>query len=146
MSTNLPITFEDKINSAELLAYIQQFGEHTYLTAEEINQIRDAINELALPDARKDRLLENTSVTGAYALDYSSYELWNLTLTGNTTFSESNLEPKTILIRCTGNFALTFPSGWSSGITGVYNGTLSNVIVVQNFKSGLYKVSIIQPD
>lgn len=104
------------------------------------------LNAITSLFARKDRLIENTSVTGAYALDYSSYELWNLTLTGNTTFSESNLEPKTIIIRCTGNYALTFPSGWSSGITGVYNGTLSNVIVVQNFKSGLYKVSIIQPD
>lgn len=59
MSTNLPITFEDKVNSAELLAYIQQFGEHTYLTSEEINQLRDAINELALPDI----FLKTTPIT-----------------------------------------------------------------------------------
>lgn len=95
---------------------------------------------------RKDRLLENATVSGTYALDYSSYEIWNLTLTGTTTFSESNLEPKTILIRCTGNFALTFPAGWSTGITGAYIGTVSNTIVVQYFKTGIYKVSIIQPD
>lgn len=52
--SNLPITFQDKENSPELLAYLQQFGEKSYLSAEEINQIRDSINELAegfLPDA-----------------------------------------------------------------------------------------------
>lgn len=95
--------------------------------------------------ALKDRLLENASVTGSYALDYGSYELWNLTLTGNTTFSESNLEPKTIIIRCTGNFALTFPANWSTDISGIYDGTVQNLIVAQYFKAGVYKVSIIQP-
>ena len=52
--SNLPIQFQDKENSPALLAYLQQFGEKSYLSAEEINQIRDAINELAqgsLPDA-----------------------------------------------------------------------------------------------
>jgi hypothetical protein len=50
MSTNLPIAWEDKVNSPELLAFLQQYGPETYLTAEEINQIRDAINEIGLPD------------------------------------------------------------------------------------------------
>jgi hypothetical protein len=50
MSTNLPIVWQDKVNSPALLAYFQQFGEETYLSAEEINQIRDAINEIGLPD------------------------------------------------------------------------------------------------
>jgi len=96
--------------------------------------------------ADKDRLLENATVTGTYNLDYNAYELWNLTLTGTTTFTESNLHPKTILIRCTGNFALTFPSGWSTDITGIYTGTVQNLIAVQYFKSGVYKVVITQPN
>jgi hypothetical protein len=93
----------------------------------------------------KDRLLENATVTGAYALDYAAYELWNLTLTAAASFTESNLEEKTILIRVTGNFALTLVAAWSTDITGVYDGTVQNIIVVQYFKSGVYKVQITQP-
>ena len=94
----------------------------------------------------KDRLLESTTVSGSYNLDYGSYDLWNLTLTGAATFTESNLERKTILIRCTGNFAITYPANWSTDITGTYNGTKQNIIVVQYFKSGVYKVQITQPN
>ncbi|MDR6844494.1 hypothetical protein [Flavobacterium granuli] len=46
MSSNLPVNWLDKVNSPELLAFLQQYGEETYLSAEEINQIRDALNEL----------------------------------------------------------------------------------------------------
>jgi hypothetical protein len=44
--SNIPIQFQDKINSPELLAFLQQFGEQTYADAELINKFRDAINEL----------------------------------------------------------------------------------------------------
>jgi hypothetical protein len=44
---HLPIEWEDKINSPELLAFLQQYGQEHYLSAEEINQIRDALNELS---------------------------------------------------------------------------------------------------
>lgn len=40
------LNWVDKVNSPELQAYLQQFGSETYLTAEEINSIRDAINAL----------------------------------------------------------------------------------------------------
>lgn len=46
MSDNLPILWKDKINNPELLAFLQQYGSAEYLTAEEINQLRDAVNEL----------------------------------------------------------------------------------------------------
>lgn len=45
--SNLPIEFEDKENSPELLAFLEQYGPTKYLSAEEINKIRDCINELA---------------------------------------------------------------------------------------------------
>jgi hypothetical protein len=93
----------------------------------------------------KDRLLENATVTGSFVLNYSLYELWNITLTGATTLTESNLEEKTIIIRATGNFALTLVAAWSTDITGTYDGTVNNIIVVQYFKSGVYKVQITQP-
>ena len=72
--SNLPIQFQDKENSPALLAYLQQFGEKSYLSAEEINQIRDAINELAqgsLPDAVFAHTHPISDVTGLpMALDY----------------------------------------------------------------------------
>jgi hypothetical protein len=50
MSEFLPIEWEDKVNSPELLAFLQQFGNEHYLSAEEINQLRDALNEIGFPD------------------------------------------------------------------------------------------------
>jgi hypothetical protein len=46
MNSNLPIEWEDKVNNPELLAFLQQYGNTEYLSAQEINQLRDAINEL----------------------------------------------------------------------------------------------------
>lgn len=46
MSIQFPISWEDKINSPQLLAFFQQFGYKSYLSAEEINLIRDALNYL----------------------------------------------------------------------------------------------------
>jgi hypothetical protein len=46
MSENLPLEWEDKENNAELLAFLQQYGAKEYLTAEEINKVRDGINEI----------------------------------------------------------------------------------------------------
>ncbi|WP_445458415.1 hypothetical protein [Flavobacterium sp. HNIBRBA15423] len=42
----LPLTWEDKINSPQLLALLQQYGIKSYLDAEQINEIRDALNWL----------------------------------------------------------------------------------------------------
>ena len=44
--SNLPIQFIDKENSPALLAFMQQFGEQSYVDAELINKFRDAINEI----------------------------------------------------------------------------------------------------
>ena len=46
MSNNLPILWVNKVNNPELLAFLEQYGSAEYLTAEEINQMRDAVNEL----------------------------------------------------------------------------------------------------
>lgn len=62
MSQLLPIDWEDKVNSPELLAYLQQFGYKTYLSAEEINQIKEAINFL-YKQARPDEVLKLGEIT-----------------------------------------------------------------------------------
>lgn len=42
----LPIAWDNKVDSSELLAFLQQYGSIHYLSAAEINLVRDAINEL----------------------------------------------------------------------------------------------------
>lgn len=46
MSTLLPLAWENKENKPELESYVAQFGARFFLTAEEINELRDAMNEL----------------------------------------------------------------------------------------------------
>jgi lysophospholipase L1-like esterase len=48
MSANLPITWLDKKNSPELEAFLKQYGDQYCMKAEEINQLRDAVNEMAV--------------------------------------------------------------------------------------------------
>lgn len=48
MSTVLPLTWLDKKNSPELEAFLKQYGDQYVMTAEEINQLRDAVNEMAV--------------------------------------------------------------------------------------------------
>jgi hypothetical protein len=96
-----------------------------------------------------EKLVTNASVTGSYGIDWSN-DVWDLTLTGNTTLTESNLpasgKTKTITLNISGNFTLTYPAGWTSKITGAYSGTATlNTITIQYYGSGKYKVLIVQP-
>ena len=58
MSDNLPILWEDKVNNPELLAFLEQYGSAEYLAAAEINQMRDAVNELFYK-VRQSKIYEN---------------------------------------------------------------------------------------
>jgi len=96
-----------------------------------------------------EKLVTNSSVTGSYAIDWTN-DVWDLTLTGNTTLTESNLPAsgttKTITLEISGNHTLTYPSGWTSKITGAYSGTATlNTITIQYYGVGKYKVLIVQP-
>lgn len=66
MSEFLPIAMEDKVDSPALLAFLQQFGEQNYLSAAEINNIRDAINEL---DSERQKTSEKGQANGYASLD-----------------------------------------------------------------------------
>lgn len=95
-------------------------------------------------------LVTNSSVTGSYNIDWNN-DVWALTLTGNTTLTESNLpgsgHTKTITLQISGNFTLSYPSDWTDFISGSYDGaTALNTITVQYFGTGKYKVLIVQPD
>ena len=72
--SNFPIQFTDKVNSPELLAIMQQFGEQTYVDAELINKFRDALNELHARTADT-RIVENTGLQ-IVGTDVVINELW----------------------------------------------------------------------
>ena len=98
----------------------------------------------------KSKLVENLNVSGTYDIDYS-FDTWNLVVTGATTFTESNLptsgtNTKAITLIVTGEFAITFPAGWTTNIVGDYDGAVRNNIVVEFIKTGDYTVQITQPD
>nr|WP_315245165.1 hypothetical protein [uncultured Flavobacterium sp.] len=90
----------------------------------------------------------NVTTSGSYNLNYN-YDTWILTLTGATTFTESNLpaagKTKVISIYVSGNYSLTYPSGWTSHISGSYSTTKLNQIVVEYLSTGVYWVTITQP-
>jgi hypothetical protein len=48
MSSNLPLTWNNKKNSPLLADFIAKYGAEYCMTAEEINQLRDAVNEMAV--------------------------------------------------------------------------------------------------
>lgn len=96
-------------------------------------------------------LITNASVSGTYNIDWSAGDVWNLTLTGNTTLTESNLPAsgltKTINLQIVGNFTISYPTDWTDFISGSYVGAATlNTLTCQYFGATKYKVQIVQPD
>lgn len=94
-------------------------------------------------------LTEDATVTGTHDIDWDE-DTHYLTLTGNTTFTESNLPAtgytKTITIYASGDYTLTLPSNWDTNISGSYDGTVLNQIVIEYIKSTVYWMTINQAD
>ncbi len=90
--------------------------------------------------------IENLTTTGVYDVDYSAGDNWDLTLTGNTTITESNIPAvglvKTITIHVIGVFALTLPVAWVVVGGGTYDGVNGSQLVVQSWNNGNYYVVI----
>jgi hypothetical protein len=98
-----------------------------------------------------DRLEEDATVTGTKNIDWTAYEDFRYTLTGACTFSDTNLPAsgsKTIMIDMDGNFAPTYPAGWTTYISGTYDGAVRNRIVARYVKAATpyFIVDISQPD
>lgn len=119
------------------------------LTASRSITIPDADGTLALV-GDNDRLSSVTPSSGTLNVDWSASETWDFTISEATTLSETNApssnETKVITLYVTGNFALTFPTGWDTNIIGSYDGTKLNQIVVEYRSSGNYFTTINQPD
>jgi hypothetical protein len=114
------------LDGSEVLAIVQS-GETKKINASEF--IGGADNE------------SNTeSVSGTYNIDWNEYSNWDLTLTGNTTLTQSNApttdKEKTITIYVQGDYALTLPTEWEVKNGGAYDGVNGSQIVVQSWDNG----------
>lgn len=79
--------------------------------------------------------LTNASVTGSTPLDWDAYKVFEFTLTGATTLTDSNLptgtETKVIELVISGNQVLTLPAYWEAlPSNDAYDGTVRNHLVV----------------
>lgn len=96
MADNIfPINWGNKINSPDLLAYFQQFGDEHFITAEQINQVTEALNSLnTRVSNNSDGLKTNAgfSVVGN-AFNLNAGNIWEIF--GNI-FSNSTLVTKPI--------------------------------------------------
>tara|TARA_R110000772_G_scaffold62137_1_gene139621 strand:+ start:24431 stop:26254 length:1824 start_codon:yes stop_codon:yes gene_type:complete len=90
------------------------------------------------------------SVITAANIDWN-FDTHRITMTGATTFTDTNLptsgtNTKVITIYMDGNFVPTWPAGWTTYVTGTYDGTVLNQIVVEFISTGLYWVDINRAD
>ncbi len=95
----------------------------------------------------QDTLETDASVTGTYNIDYELADTFRLTMTGNTTFSESNLptsgvNTKVIKLYLDGAFTPTFPTAWT--VSGNYDNTVLNQIVIEYIDATTYWVTVNQ--
>lgn len=82
------------------------------------------------------------SITGTFNIDWNAYSNWDLTITGNTTLTQTNIpitgKEKPITIYVVGDFALTLPTEWVIKNGGAYDGVNGSQIVVQSWNNGQY--------
>lgn len=110
------------------------------------------LKELGYPAYKQviiqDRFYEDLSVSGTFTVDYSNYETYRLTLTGNTVINETNIpnlgDSKPITLYIDGNFNLDFPTDWKIYQQGNYNGLNMNRLVVEVVKPTFYSFDVSQ--
>ena len=77
----------------------------------------------------------NATTTGSYAVNWTAGDVWQLTLTGATTITDTNLPTgtatKVIELVVKGSFAITLPAYWEAApSSGTYTGTKWNHFVI----------------
>lgn len=70
----LPLNWPDKVDSPELLAWLQQFGLEKYIDSNQINSIRDAINELYLSSNPNRIISTGTEIKDGNQYTYVDYQ------------------------------------------------------------------------
>lgn len=97
---------------------------------------KSALNALYAP--KYGTRIVATGVSGAYTLNHSAASDWKLTLTGITTFTDSNLptgsNTREFTMKITGSFTRTYPSYWGTIQGDAYDGTKWNFYTAQIHK------------
>lgn len=104
------------------------------------------VGNIGLYNSADEMYVENPAVTTTYTINWLKNTFF-LTMTGNTTFSESNLpasgkNSEEVKIYLTGNFVPTFPAAWYNHMVGTYKGSEINEITVKFVKTGVYFIKI----
>lgn len=101
--------------------------------------IKHKLGQLELQDLSglqpKGLRITNATTTGSYAIDWNAADVWDLTLTGATTITDTNLPTgtatKVIEFLITGAFGLTLPAYWVAlPSSQAYDGAKLNHIVI----------------
>jgi hypothetical protein len=103
-------------------------------------------SNVGLPDTALEKYVENSAVTGAYVINWL-VDTFYLTLTGDTTFTESNLpasgkNTEELKIYLAGNFTPTFPAAWEVNKVGTFKKGEMNQITLKFIKTGVYFMKI----
>ena len=138
-----PLNISEKENNPRLLAYLQQFGDQSYLTAEEINQIVQALN-----------WLKDNGGGGGGPIDTSTLvtKLALAVVVLNTSGSNQviNLDTAPVegrgVLRFTNNalvsiagFSGTAPNTWSGRLLTLVNATANAITLINNSGSAPIK-------
>lgn len=99
-----------------------------------------------LPSTAREKIIIENSVSGTYNINWLN-DTYDLTLTGDTTFTESNLpangvRTKTINITLTGDFQVIFPANWENFKVGTFKGSDLNDISIKFIWAGKYFMKI----
>lgn len=100
-----------------------------------------------LPNTAIEKIVIDDNVSGSYEIDWLN-DTYDLTLTGDTTFTEKNLpasgrRTKTINISVSGEFTPTLPEEWTFNQVGSYKGDDLNRIIVTYLSNTKYITQII---
>lgn len=143
--------------AARWLPLVQKDGLNVLFSGEVIadsltNALIDADstgNVLVTRNWANDKLSTKSTAAGFIDVDWY-YQTHSYTLTANTTLTESNLPAtgytRVITLYVTGSYTLTLPANWSTNQVGSYVQGVLNQVVVEYVSSGVYWVTITQPD
>jgi hypothetical protein len=111
-----PIVFQDKVNSPELLALLLQFGMETYLSADDVNAIKAAINALI----KAGTIIQTTQEVSATSTPIFNNNITNVLLFKNSrTFTLPN-QAGDYNFNAVVYPGVTITLGYSSGLTPVF--------------------------
>ena len=99
------------------------------------NDSTNMVEKITLASSKLGTRTTNAATTGSYPVDWNAGDVWDLTLTGATTITDTNLPTgtatKVIEFLITGAFGLTVPLYWVAlPSSQTYDGAKINHIVI----------------